>query len=132
MRTLYLLIALYTGLFLSACSTASNSDQAAKTQNATSGTTRQAAIKLKNPLLVTVYTEKQPLPASYTILGQATILKYNLRGIKRQEAYIHDAMRALAASMGGDAVINLNKNDKTVTGTVIAYQDEKKQKLSSV
>lgn len=130
MRIFSLLIALYAGLFLSACSTANNSDQAAKTQNATSGTVRQAAIKLKNPLMVTVYTEKQPLPASYTILGQATISKYNRRGIKRQEAYIHDAMRALAASMGGDAVINLNKNDKTVTGTVIAYQDEKKQKLS--
>lgn len=130
MRTLYLLIALHTGLFLSACSTASNSNQAAKTQSATLGTTRQATIKLKNLFMVTVYTKKQPLRASYTILGQATISKYNLSGIKRQEAYIHDSMRALAASMGGDAVINLNKNDKTVTGTVIAYQDGKKQTLS--
>jgi len=128
MRTLYLLTAIYTGLFLSACSTAGSSDQATKTQNATPATTKQAAIKLKNPLTVAVYTKKQPLPAPYTILGLATISKYNLSGIKRQEAYIHDAMRALAAAMGGDAVINLNKDDKTVTGTVIAYQDGKKQK----
>lgn len=130
MRILYLLIAVYTGLFLSACSTANQSDPAANTENAAVGTTREAAIKLKDPLLVTVYTQKQPPPTSYAILGQATISKYNLRGIKRQEAYIHDAMRTLAASMGGDAVINLNKNDKTVTGTVIAYQDRKKQTLS--
>lgn len=133
MRILYLLIAVYTGLFLSACSIiASSHDQTANRQNATPATAKQAAIKLKNPLTVAVYTKKQPLPVPYTILGKATISKYNLGGIKRQEAYIHDAMRTLAASMGGDAVINLNKDNKTVTGTVIAYQPEKKQKFSSV
>ena len=37
-------------------------------------------------------------------------------------------MRDLAASMGGDAVIELNKGDKSITGTVIAFQADKKQK----
>ncbi len=81
--------------------------------------------------MVAVYTEKQSPTTPYTILGKAIISKYNSRGIKRQEACIRDAMRNLAATMGGDAVINLNKDDKTVTGTVIAYQSEKNQKPSS-
>ncbi len=125
MRTLYLLLSIYTGLFLSGCSTADNQDSANRP-------TQQAAVKTKNPLAVAVYTDKKPLKAPYTVIGQAVISNYNPGGIKRQEACIHDAMRDLAARMGGDAVINLAKDEKTVTGTVIAFQSEKAQKLPPV
>lgn len=124
MRTLYLLLSIYTGLFLSACSTLDNQNSAVKDQ---SKPVQQAAIKAKNPFAVAVYTHKKPFKTPYTVLGQAIISNYNPGGIKRQEACIHDAMRNLAATMGGDAVINLNKDEKTVTGTVIAFQNQKEQ-----
>jgi uncharacterized protein YceK len=129
MRTLYLLLSIYTGLFLSGCSTMDNQDSAAKDQNKP---VQHAAVKAKNPLAVAVYTHKKTLTTPYTVIGKAVISKYNPGGIKRQEACIHDAMRDLAARMGGDAVINLAKGDKTVTGTVIAFQSAKEQKLPPV
>lgn len=123
MRTLYLLLFIYTGLFLSACSTVDTQNSTSKIQHTSpKSITKQP----KDPMTVTVYTQKQSIPTSYTVLGKAVTSEYNPGGIKRQEACIHDALRNLAANMGGDAIINLNKNDKTVTGTVIAYENEKK------
>jgi uncharacterized protein YbjQ (UPF0145 family) len=129
MRILYLLLFIYTGLFLSACSMMDTQDSASTTQNISSKT---ALIHTKDPLTVAVYTQKHCIRTPYTILGKAVISQYNPGGIKRQEACIHDSMRSLAAAMGGDAIINLNKNDKTVTGTVIAYQNEKNPLIPSM
>jgi hypothetical protein len=112
-------------LCLSACTTEGE-------QNTPPAPVKQANAALKNPLAVAVYAKPQPIKAPYTVLGKATISKYNPGGIKRQEACLHDSLRSLAASMGGDAVINVSKDDKTMTGTVIAYQPVKKQALSSV
>ena len=78
-----------------------------------------------------VYNNTQIPAAHYTVLGKAIISEYNPVGIKRQEACIRDALRNLAATMGGDAVIELDKNNKTVTGTVIAFDNEKKRNDSS-
>ncbi len=129
MRTLYLLLFIYTGLFLSACSTLDNSSSIFKKQKK-QPMVSQTALNQKDPLNVAVFNNTQPT-TPYTVLGKAIISEYNPRGIKRQEACVHDAMRNLAATMGGDAVINLNKNDKIITGTVIAFENENKQKQSS-
>jgi hypothetical protein len=83
-------------------------------------------LKEKNPLTVAMYTHRQKPSDPYKILGTETISKFNYNGIKRQIAIIHDAMRNLAAKMGGDAIINIAHDDKTVTGTVITYQDKRK------
>ncbi|MCD6038910.1 MAG: hypothetical protein K0S27_310 [Gammaproteobacteria bacterium] len=126
MKTLYLLVIISTGLFLvlAACSTpTTRHEQTIKKQHASLKPITQATLELKNPLAITLYSARQPLNTPYIILGKATISKYNLGGIKRQEACLNDAMRKLAASMGGDAVINLNKDDKTISGLVIAYQN---------
>lgn len=76
----------------------------------------------KNPLAVSFYTEQLSPPNFYTVMGVATVSKFNKVGIKRQEALIHDAMRDIAASMGGDAIINIKHDAKTVSGTVISYR----------
>lgn len=119
MRTLYLLLFIYTGLFLSACSTIDNQDSDAKKQNKT---LQQALVKPKDPMEVKVYSEQKTLTKPFTVVGKAVISRYNPGGIKRQEAFVRDAMRNLAASMGGDAVIDLDKHGKIITGTVIAFQ----------
>lgn len=121
MRTLYLLLSIYTGLFLTACSTAEDPDTTAKNQHTS---IQQAQVKPKNPLAIKVYSEQKSLNKPYTVLGKAAISRFNPGGIKRQEAYMREAMRDLAASMGGDAVINLDKNGKMVTGTVITFQTQ--------
>lgn len=126
MRTLYLLLFIYTGLFLSGCSTVDNQDSAVKEQHKP---LQQALVKPKNPMAVMVYREQKTLAKPYTVVGKAVISQYNPGGFKRQEACVRDAMRDLAASMGGDAVIDLNKNGKMVTGTVIAFQSATTQKL---
>ncbi len=122
MRTLYLLLFIYTGLFLSACSTLDNQNNTLKKQNKT---TQHAAAQSKDPLAVAVYSKEPCSSLPYTVVGTAVVSQYNHGGIKRQEACIRDAMRHLAAKMGGDAVINLDKGGKIVTGTVIAFQGEK-------
>lgn len=86
-----------------------------------------ATPKKKNPITVTFYRKGQKPEMPYRILGTETVSKFNTVGIKRQEASIRDVMRNLAASMGGDAVINIQRDDKSVFGTIIAYQDIKKE-----
>jgi len=74
-----------------------------------------------DPVNVSLYpTGAQPLHP-YQVLGEGRVSKYNHGGIKRQIAYIHDKIRDIAASMGGDAVINLKDDKKIVTGTVVRY-----------
>lgn len=122
MRTLYLLSIIYIGLALTSCTSAEST--AAAPQSGSSLTTPIPAptctTTKKNPLKVSLYNSKPKVP--YTIIGKETISKFNMGGNKRQEATIRDGMRELAAAMGGDAVINIQHDAKTVTGTVVAYQ----------
>jgi hypothetical protein len=87
--------------------------------------------KEKDPISVSVYNHGQKPAEPYQVIGTETISKYNFVGVKRQEASIRDVMRKLAASMGGDAIINIKHQDKTVTGTVVAYQKHHKKNLST-
>jgi len=103
------------GVTLSGCSSTATQPIHHQTQTPTAH---------KNPMNVSFYPKGANPEAPYTVIGDATISKYNKVGIKRQEANIHDAMRSTAASMGGDAIINVKRNDKTVSGTVIAYQSK--------
>ena len=116
MKTLYLVSIIYIALILSACTNTChpaviiNDDVTAVTPRCH-----------KKPVDVSVLTNIKP-DRPYKIVGKATVSKYNIVGIKRQEATMRDIMRQLAASLDGDAVIEIhNKDDKTVTATVIAY-----------
>jgi hypothetical protein len=85
---------------------------------------RDKDIPKKAPMDISFYSNGSNPHQSYTVLGHAFVSKFNKVGNKRQEACIHDAMRSAAASLGGDAVIDIRRNDRTVTGTIIAYQPQ--------
>jgi hypothetical protein len=112
-------------VILSGCSTSNNPQITATTPPST---VTANATPLKDPYTVKVYSPHEQLLAPYKVIGQATISKFKAGGIKRQKACIQDSLRNVAAAMGGDAVIDLALNDKTVTGTVIAYPANKKIK----
>lgn len=111
-------------LHLSACVTTNTANKSPKLAL----TTEKKPIELsrhdvnKNPLSVTLYTGKRNPNKPYIILGKESVSKFNRVGIKRQEANIRDAMRHVAATLGGDAVINISHDANSVTGTVIAYE----------
>jgi hypothetical protein len=77
----------------------------------------------EDPATISLYTPDKIPPASYHVVGEAIVSRYNPVGIMRQKAIIHDHLRSLAASMGGNAIINIRKNRKYVMGTVISMPD---------
>jgi hypothetical protein len=133
MRILYQVIMIYIGLFLSGCASLNTLNPPAPEPAKTPTPLTKPAIKacpFKDPMTVTFYTVKQQLKKPYRVIGKATISKFNLGGVKKQEAIIHDAMRNLAASLGGDAVINITHDAKTITGIVVAYDNTQPQALA--
>jgi hypothetical protein len=121
MKISYLLVAIM-GFTLSGCSSISSVQPVNKQVQNSSKTAPPIQKCHRNPMEVSFYTNGVNPSNPYTVVGNASVSQYNMAGNKRQEATIHDAMRSAAASMGGDAVINLKRNDATVSGTVIAYQ----------
>jgi PBP1b-binding outer membrane lipoprotein LpoB len=115
MRTLYPLNIIYIALFLCNCSSMN-----APPQPVTSTTTVITHPK-KNPVEVSFLTNTD-LARPYKIVGKATVSKFNIVGIKRQEATIRDIMRQFAASLNGDALIDVTHNDKAISATIIAYK----------
>jgi len=77
--------------------------------------------KISDPAAVLVVNDKQSMPHKYTMLGKVRVSRYNVVGVKRQKAIINDNLRSLAASMGGDAVINVSTTKTDVMGDVIAF-----------
>lgn len=70
---------------------------------------------------ITVFNEAPATP--YKVIGIATVAKSNLLGIPRKDETVHSMMKELAASIGGDAVINMNDNGKNqVQGNVIQFR----------
>lgn len=115
MRSLYLVIVISIGILCVSCSTSNQPQKNIKTAS--------TATSQKNPLNVSLYKNTPAINHKYKVIGEETVSKFNKAGIKRQIAHIHDAMRKKAASMGGDAVINITHDNDKVTGTVIAYED---------
>lgn len=125
MKLLYPLIIIYTGLTLSGCAyingrsipptSAKTTTKTAAKQNDTQLTKKKdiSAISLNT-------TPTQP----YTILGKEIVSQFNIVGNRRSEGIIQDKMRNLAAELGGDAVINIKRNDNTIQGTIIAFDDK--------
>lgn len=115
MRALYLLALIYIGFTLSSCSTV-------ETPSSKSTFAQETNYKKKNPFSVSFYSHTKP-KKPYMIIGEEHFSKFNSGGNKRQEAIIRDGMRELAAAMGGDAVIDLKHDNKSISGTVIAFQE---------
>lgn len=116
MRILYPLIIIYIGFVLSSCASPTCCTPVSHTSPI-----KTALNSHKDPLSISFYPTNLKPKKPYSVLGEENISKYNTAGIKRQEASVREAMRELAASMGGDAVIDIKHDAQTISGTVVAY-----------
>lgn len=85
-------------------------------------TTTQDTYPAKNPQSVAVYSADKTPHAPYRVIGVATVSKYNLLGMQRKEDTVHDMMKKLAASVGGDGLINMSTGNESVQANIIAFQ----------
>jgi hypothetical protein len=122
MRLLYLFTVIYAALILTGCDRSMQNPPAVVIQTQTSTITPPCHKHHKNLQQVSLIT-KSSIDRPYKVLGVATVSKYNIAGFKRQEATIRDIMREFAASMGGDALINIKTDDKTISATIIEFQE---------
>lgn len=76
----------------------------------------------KNPKYVTLYSKEQKLLTPYRVIGIATISKYNLLGKKRPQETLDDMLKNLAASLGGDALINVTNKGDSIQGHIIQFR----------
>lgn len=128
MRILDWKIALFisSSLLVTSCTTTNGKNP---TQMATNLINRQSITPLthqvypaKAPTTVALYTNNTTPSAAYRIIGVAEVSKYNILGMSRQEETINSMMKKLAASIGGDGLIDVNQTDKGTEAKVIAYQ----------
>lgn len=78
--------------------------------------------KPKAGTTVAFFPEESHLKRPYRIIGKETVSRYNFIGLERQTKTVNEIMKSLAASMGGDAVINVTADKQKVEGTVISYE----------
>ena len=76
----------------------------------------------KDPKKITVFTQEKTPYTAYRVIGKATISKYNLLGLKREETTLKEMMKNLAASIGGDGIIDIHNNNDALQATIIQYQ----------
>lgn len=121
MKLINLILCVSFGLALAGCASTNQSNKiASPTPTATIQPQKNAG---KNPISVTIYTGKQKPIKPYVVLGHETVSKYNIVGIKRQEANLKDSIRHLAATRGGDAVIEITNHTDSISYTVISYKN---------
>jgi hypothetical protein len=129
MRLLYWMMVICMYLSLAACNTTSKPINTTPTPTKTTikkvtpkNPTLSAVKQRKNPMTVTIFTAGEKPQKPYVVVGKETVSKFNFVGVKRQEAHIREAMRKLAANLGGDAIINVTHDDHSVSGTIIEFK----------
>jgi len=125
MKLLASIILLGSFSLLISCTTSSQSP----TQFASNLINKQTVTKntnqtypAKNPQKVALYINETTPHTAYRIIGAASVSKYNLLGMKREESTMHEMMKQLAASVGGDGLINFNSDETRLHANVIAFQ----------
>jgi hypothetical protein len=125
MRTSYLCVNVMVMTFLlNGCYTAKCPPQGGSnciSRHATTPLTNKTGLA-KNPEAIAFFHNEKKVLTPYRIIGIATVSKYNLIGKKRKEATMHDLLKQFAASMGGDALIHIDKSKNAMQAHVIAYQ----------
>ncbi len=126
MRTLALFITSITiALLITSCANKAQNP----TQVASNFIQRQTIVAItnetypaKNPLQVALYRNDQSPHVPYRIIGVATVSKFNLFGTERQNVTLNTMMKKLAASIGGDGLINVKTDEDAMQARVIAFQ----------
>lgn len=76
----------------------------------------------KSPQTVSWYTNQKKPGAAYRIIGVAKVPKRNMLGMARENEAMHSMMKNLAASIGGDGLIDEKSTERDMQANVIAYQ----------
>ena len=84
--------------------------------------TSNADYPAKDPQTVALYQNNDSPHAPYRIIGMASVMRHNLLGMERTDATMQQMMKQLAANMGGDGLINVDKNPDALKAHIIAYQ----------
>jgi hypothetical protein len=121
MRLLYLFTMVNAALIVSGCNYSMQNPPATVIRTQTTTIIPPCHKTHKNLQQISLMT-KPVINRPYEVLGQATVSKFNAGGVKRQEATIRDLMREFAASMDGDALIDIKTDDNNISATVIAYK----------
>lgn len=125
MRTSLFFLLVLVPISLSGCSTcgpgtAEKASHFLQKQQVT--TTTNDTYPRKNPQKIALYNKDQQPHMAYKIIGKATVSKTNLMGVKREETTLHEMMKNLAASIGGDGLIDVNHQEDSIEANVIAFQ----------
>lgn len=138
MKRLYLFAWIFIGFILTGCASTTNKNQPImKAENnaiypyhdydtPSDNLTKLAAAPkrcpIKNPIAVAFYSKGKTPNQPYKVIAKESISAFNAGGIKRQQAVIHDVLRQLAASVGGDAVINITVDNQKICGEVVKFK----------
>jgi hypothetical protein len=76
----------------------------------------------KNPQNIAFYSKTKEPHAPYRVIGTATVSKYNLLGVERKNDTMHTMMKDLAASVGGDGLIDVSSNKDSLQANIIQFQ----------
>jgi hypothetical protein len=76
----------------------------------------------KNPNAVVFYTNGKRPDAAYRVIGIVTVYKRSLLGASRDASEVRHMVRTLAASIGGEGLINIKDTDRAFQGHVIVFQ----------
>lgn len=80
------------------------------------------ATKIRNPDNIAFYAQHSSIKRPYRIIGKSSVPRRNIIGFTRQAKTINEIMRKKAATMGGDAIINIKQDSNNVEGVVIAFE----------
>jgi hypothetical protein len=76
----------------------------------------------KNPQSVSIYTNENKPNAAYRVIGMAKVSKHNLQGKERPNDTLYAMIKNLAASIGGDGIIEVHQTPQDIQAKVIVYQ----------
>ncbi|RDI48775.1 YajG family lipoprotein [Aquicella lusitana] len=127
MKMSYPIMAVIAVAFLGGCATKGQTTD--PTQVASNFINRQHVVATtkdtypaKNAKNVALFSEHKTPHAPYRVIGVATVSKYNILGMKREDETIHTMMKNLAASIGGDGIIDVSSNHESMKANIIAFQ----------